>query len=93
MLAYIVGVSAVYLTTVHLLRYQRIRRTHGEYAKNHGFLIPPALRRTDGKAPTRAELPMSPSEAQVILLDALLLEFPFMLAKSLEFALFVSSTS
>ncbi|KAL8279872.1 hypothetical protein RQP46_007722 [Phenoliferia psychrophenolica] len=82
------GTVAVYLSIVHSLRYSRINALHASYAKRHGLKASPPLRRNDGRAPTRAELPMTPVEAQEIIKTGLNYEMPFILTKALEFALF-----
>ncbi|KAM0749847.1 hypothetical protein T439DRAFT_326739 [Meredithblackwellia eburnea MCA 4105] len=84
-----VATAVVYLTSVHLLRFRRINGIHRQYANDHGLSKSPPLRRAkEDVPPTTAELPMTPYEAQKILLPGLYVEMPFTLTKALEFALF-----
>lgn len=79
----------VYLSLVRLVRFSRIEAVHQAYATRHKLPEPPALTRVDAHTPpTRKELPMTPYEAQSILLNSLRMEFPFVSGKALEFALF-----
>lgn len=96
----VAALTCVYLAVVRSQRYQSINKIHEKYAKEHQLSVPPPLtRRTlrdsssssdEGVAPTREELPMTPTEAQSILLNVLTLEMPYVSNKALEFALFVS---
>ncbi|KAI5475803.1 hypothetical protein MNV49_000814 [Pseudohyphozyma bogoriensis] len=91
MITILLPLIPLYLLTVRLLRFSRINRLHREYAARHGLASSPPLRRERDKAPTRKELPMTPAEAQKILLEGVLLEMPWILPKALEFALFKSN--
>ena len=79
---------AIYLTAVRTLRWSRIKALHTAYAKKHGLSTSPPLHRRNAVAPTRAELPMTPVEAQEIIKVGLMYEMPYILTRSLEFALF-----
>lgn len=72
----------VYLLWIKSTRYDRIRSALYAYAQRHHLTaVPPLVRRVDknGKAitPTRAEYPMTPAEAQIIVQMDTQLEFPF----------------
>lgn len=72
----------VYLLWVKSTRYSRIQSALYVYAQRHHLsAIPPLVRKLDenGKsiAPTRAEYPMTPAEAQMIVQMDSQLEFPF----------------
>ena len=82
------GALVVYVLWVHSVRYNRINNLHSTYAARYNLTTPPPLHRTNGKAPTRAGLPMTPAEAQKILQMGLTSDLPFLGAKALEFALF-----
>ncbi|KAJ1301621.1 hypothetical protein OPQ81_008868 [Rhizoctonia solani] len=69
--------SLAYLTVVHILRYRRIR----SIVRKH-----PPSRGTDGKNPSH--YCMTPAEAQRIVWTSSLWDAPFLVEKSLEFALF-----
>ena len=72
----------VYLLWVRSARYDRIQSVLYAYAQRHHLTaVPPLVRKMDknGKsiAPTRAEYPMTPAEAQIIVQMDVELEFPF----------------
>ncbi|ORY79735.1 hypothetical protein BCR35DRAFT_304555 [Leucosporidium creatinivorum] len=85
------GVSS-YVLYARKARYQRIKAAHVTYARRHGLAAPPLLTRPRGsKAPTRAELPMTPAEAQeFFVIPNLSFEMPFLMQKAFEFALFLT---
>ncbi|CAE6434645.1 unnamed protein product [Rhizoctonia solani] len=72
--------SIAYLTVVHILRYRRISSTVRKHTENY-----PPLQ--DGKNPCDYR-GMTPAEAQKIIWVSSLYDFPFLVEKSLEFALF-----
>jgi hypothetical protein len=90
----VVGLSS-YLLYQRKRRYQRIKAAHAAYAQRHGLSSAPLLTRPAGsRAPTRAELPMTPAEAQeFFVIPNLALEMPFIGQKAFEFALFLVSPS
>lgn len=91
MLAALVLLLPAYLLYVRSQRYQRINRVLKDYATRHGRAVPP-LRRAEGSpAPTRAAYPMTPAEAQEIILCTLSYDEPFLMNKALQFALFLVS--
>lgn len=85
----ILTLACLYLPVVRLLRFKRIKSIHSNYSNAHSNVSPPALTRSNDKVPTRAEIPLTPAEAQSILLNVLTIEMPFISNKALEFALFV----
>ncbi|SCV69544.1 BQ2448_2564 [Microbotryum intermedium] len=89
--SYFVIAIVSYLGYVHLTRFSRINATHLAYAKRHGLKRPPPLRRgRDDRAPTREQYPMTPAEAQTILIPGAEFDLPFTITKALEFALFLT---
>lgn len=82
---------AVYLLWVRSVRYDRIRSTLYAYAQRHHLTaVPPLVRKIDKKgksiAPTRAEYPMTPAEAQIIVQMDVELEFPFGSDRAIDLA-------
>lgn len=82
MLQFLLPAFLVYLLWVRRARYERINTFLRAYAERHNLATIPPLERPKNKdgsttAPTRAEYPMTPAEAQTIVRMDGGLEFPF----------------
>lgn len=96
MLQFLLPALVVYLLWVRRTRYERINGLLRYYAERHNLAtIPPLVRpkNKDGssRAPTRAEYPMTPAEAQIIVRVDGGLEFPFGVESTFYFDHCVSS--
>lgn len=87
LLSILITTLLTYLYYVKLNRFKRIQQIHQSYHLSHPSLpLPPLVSKS---SPNRSELPMTPYEAQGILLNVLCFEMPFLTTKAFEFALFV----
>lgn len=76
-IGYLLPALVVYVLLVSRARFERLDSLLWDYALRHGLRKIPSRARTAGRAPTRAELPMTPSEAQRIVQLTSTLELPF----------------